>query len=280
MTKTGKTVVFLAAALAAQAPNPAARAAGAAPDALAALSAPCAHAEEARPSIVDARIYSENGEIVCDLKSRGLFSEKITGTIRSGLPAVVELFFHLLETGGGSVAGGVVSWSLEYDVWDDRYAVTSGDSTALFTGLESMRAMIENLNGIPLVPLGRTEPGGSYRLRMSISVNPLKGTGAKEIEGWVDRNVRGGTEDSRREQVLSVNDLISYFFSRGKDRPNRSEWFISQPFTPSTLAPKTGTGTNGHEIKTGRPPGDAANPVLPPGDAVPSGAPRPGRSKN
>jgi len=60
---------------------------------------------------------------------------------------------------------------------------------------------------------------------MMISVNPLQGRGSGGIDSWIDEDIRSDTEGSWREQVLNINDMISFFFSKDKDQTGRSEWF-------------------------------------------------------
>lgn len=203
---------------------------------LAMAVAGAAHAgEEKRPAIMQIDLYIENGYLTGDITSRGVFSERIIGTVQSGLPAVVQLFYHLTESSGRPVQEGVHSYSLEYDVWDDVYSVTWQDSTVLLPSLEAMRSMIEHMKSITLAPVERMLPQRSYSVQMSIAVNPLQGTDSKEMTGWVMQNV-GRRGSSWHEQVFSVNDLIEHFFSSEEDLPMRSEWFRSAPFKPHLLS--------------------------------------------
>ena len=197
------------------------------------MAAVCVAGNE-RPAIVDIDLHAEGGYLVADLTSRGLFSERITGTVQSGLPAVVELFYHLVGPGGSSLEAGVRSYSLEYDVWDDVYSVSGPDSTVMLPSLEAMRSIIEHMKSISLVPVEKMAPGRTYLVQMSIAVSPLQGTEREEMEGWVKQNVESrGT--SWHEQMLNINELIERFFSGADDSGMRSEWFKSKSFEPRSL---------------------------------------------
>jgi hypothetical protein len=195
-----------------------------------------ARADEECPVILQIDLYLESGWLTGDVTATGLLSDRIVGTIQSGLPAVVELFYLLVESGGGTVAEGMQSYSLEYDVWDDRYFVKSTNSRTPLPTLEAMRSMVEGMRNISLVPVDRMIQERSYFVRMSVAVNPIQGTDKRRMEGWVRENVKSGTEDSWHEQVLNVNDLISHFFSREEGSARISEWFDSPLFRPSELS--------------------------------------------
>lgn len=188
-----------------------------------------------RPDVVQVRLYVEDGRLTGDITCRGIFSERIVGTVQSGLPAVVELFYHLLGSIEGTVKKGVHSYSLAYDVWEDGYSISGGDSTVYFPTFKEMRATIEHLRSVSIIPFDEILPEQSYRILVSVAVNPLQGTDNSRIAGWVSENVRGNRDDSWHEQVLNLNDLITHFFSKEKDTTNRSGWFRSEPFKPGHL---------------------------------------------
>lgn len=192
-------------------------------------------AAEERPAIVGIELYAERGYLMADITSRGLFSERITGTVESGLPAVVDLFYHLVGPGGSSVEGGVRSYSLEYDVWDDVYSVSGPDSIFHPPSLEAMRSLIEHMKSISLVPLEKMVPRRTYFIQMRIAVSPLQGTDRREMEGWVMKNVES-RGSSWHEHVLNINELIERFFSRDDDPEMRTEWFKSAGFEPQLLS--------------------------------------------
>lgn len=191
--------------------------------------------DDSRPAILEIEVYSRNGNLTCDITSSGVFSERIIGTVESGLPAVVQLFYHLMESSGRPVEEGVDSYLLEYDVWDDVYSVTGRDSTLYLPSLESMRSLIENMKSITVVPVEKMLSQRSYVVQVSVAVNPLGGADREEVTGYVMQSVsRRGS--SWHEQVFSVNDLIEHFFSGEEDSQMRSKWFKSEPFRPHLLA--------------------------------------------
>lgn len=191
--------------------------------------------EETRPTIIRVEIYVNSEKLNCDVTSRGLFSEKIVGTVQSGLPAVIELFYQMMANGKGTVIRGVHSYSLGYDVWDDVYSIAGEDSVEHFTTFNAMRSAIENLRNVPIIPMNDISIESDYSINMSLAVNPLQGSDKRKIEGWVSDNMRSDQDRTRREQVLNINDLINHFFTREDVPANRSEWFETPIFKPAEL---------------------------------------------
>jgi hypothetical protein len=192
-------------------------------------------AGEARPAIVRVRLSIDGGYVAGDVTTAGLFSERIVGTVQSGLPAVVDLFFDLAALGGGTIREDVRSFTLRYDVWGDTYSIEGPDTTLSFATFAGMQRAIEHVRGVRLAPFGAFDPGRSYRLRMSVMISPLRGVDRDKIAGWVSENMRSSEDDSWREQVLNLNDLISHFFSRERGDVNRSGWYESAFFKPGGL---------------------------------------------
>ena len=205
---------------------------------LAALPASALAPEADRPVVRNVRLYTDGRSLLCDVSSEGLLNDRISGTVRSGLPAVVELFYHLKAKGRGRSLEGIHSWSLRYDVWEDVYSVSDGDTTVTLESIESMERMISRLEGISLAPFSRLAAGKTFTVRFCIAVNPFSGTEGGKIESWIEKSGEDRQESTWREQVLNVNDLISHFFSRDRDASSRSEWFETDRITPEQLPEK------------------------------------------
>jgi len=192
-------------------------------------------AEEARPEIARVRLSIDRGYVAGDVTTTGLFSERIVGTVQSGLPAVVDLFVILSAPGGGTIREDVRSFTLVYDVWADTYSIEGPDTTLAFPTFADLRRAIEHMRGVRLVPSGGLDPGRPHRLKLSVAISPLRSADRDRIAGWVSENMRSSEDGSRREQVLDLSGLIGHFFSRGRGGVNRSKWYESESFKPGAL---------------------------------------------
>ena len=193
-----------------------------------------------RPTIIKAELSVRDGLLMGDVTSSELFSERVTGTIQSGLPAVVELLYRLMSRERDTVTRGLHVFELRYDVWEDRYSIQDEDSTRHFSSLETMTRAVEHLRKIAIVPMATIDGGEEYAVEFGIAVHPLRSRDKIRIAGWVGEQVRGDGDESWHENVLNVNELISHFFSRNTDDENQSEWFQTEFFNPRQLPVRNG----------------------------------------
>ena len=195
------------------------------------------HAEKGatRPVIADAQVYVVDDRVVTDIHVENLFSERIAGTVQSGLPALVELLYRLFEGKGSVVHQGLVAYELRYDVWEDRYVVTDVDSMVFYPTFETMKDAMQNIRGVAWGEVDLLEPEHEYAIEIGIAIHPLRGKDKRDIEGWVSENVSGGATESQRTQMLNLNELIEHFFKRNRDDATRSEWFRTQSFRSDRL---------------------------------------------
>jgi hypothetical protein len=192
-------------------------------------------AADERPVISGVSVYVADGRVVCDVTCGGLFSEQIVGTVRSGLPAVVELLYSVEEENSGTVSSGIHSYELRYDVWDDIFFVQTGDSSDSFGSFDGMKKAIEQLQAVTMIPANRVDRNGLYTIFVTVAVHPLSGSDKQRIAGFVEETVGARDHDSWREQVLNINDLIGWFFARGKGTSNQSDTFETPAFSFDTL---------------------------------------------
>jgi hypothetical protein len=186
-----------------------------------------------RPTITSAEIYVTNQALVGDISARNLFSDRIVGSVQSGLPAVVELLFKLVEGKNIAVNQGLIACELRYDVWDDRYTITWTDSVQEFPTFDAMSEAIENMKGVRIGLLEMTQTDRDHIVEFGLAVHPMRSKDKQDIEGFVSENVRGDTQE--RRQMLNLNELIEHFFSRNRDDATRSKRFRTATFQPGRL---------------------------------------------
>ena len=185
-----------------------------------------------KPSVTGARMFVNGDVVMSDLTCRNLFSERIVGTVQSGLPAVVELLYQLVTRQDKTVGRGLHAYELQYDVWDDVYTIDHADSESHYFSFDAMANAVEHLRRIAIIPVEAIDPVTEYAVQFSVSVHPLRGS-EQQIVGWVGENV--GAQGSSHTQMLNVNDLIQSFFARDRDVSNRSDWFETEFFQPNRL---------------------------------------------
>jgi hypothetical protein len=205
-----------------------------------------------KPAILDASVFASGGLLAGELACSGIFTDRIAGTIQSGLPAVVELLYRLVTKEDKTVSRGLHAYGLRYDVSENRYFVEGDDGTEQFATFEGMTGAIEHLHDIAIIPLARLDRGTAYAVQFRIAVHPLHGMEAQRITGWVSEQMRNDTGDSWRENVLNLNELIQHFFAPDADTANRSKWYETGFFHPDALPRRDAPGEQSRDTQEER----------------------------
>ena len=183
-----------------------------------------------RPQITRVDVTTVGSEIVCTIVSTGLFTEQVVNTVESGLPAVVELLYRVVDSRDHSLRRGLYSLEIRCDVWNNVYALVRDDTSYTYTSFALVSAAVERLEHVPVMPLSALHDATDISVEWAIAVYPLRGKEQENIVGWVQEQVGGQSSRTWREQVLNIDDLIQRLSS--KDTGRRSDWFRSPSYRP------------------------------------------------
>jgi len=163
-----------------------------------------------------------------------IFSPKITGTIRSGLPAVIRFDFRLIEEPEREIRQIARSMHILYDLWNERYKLGFNGREQFVAGFAEMQKICENIEESNLLPLRRLSAQKSYRLRLQVAVIPISTKQNQQLQDWLEAS--DATEESSPGEDRSagfrfnISKFLSFFLGK-KDRPvGTSEWVTSPPF--------------------------------------------------
>ncbi|MCI0452047.1 MAG: DUF4390 domain-containing protein [Candidatus Latescibacteria bacterium] len=183
-----------------------------------------------RPRVTRVDVSSTRDHVVCTITSDELFSEQVVNTVKSGLPAVVELVYRVVDARDRSLVRGLYTVEIRCDVWTDVYALVRDDTSYSYPSFETVSAAVERLEQVPVLPLSALDEGTEISILFAIAVYPLRGKEQENIVGWVEEQVGGQSSRTWREQVLNIDDLIQRLFS--DDVQQRSDWFRSPSYRP------------------------------------------------
>jgi len=146
--------------------------------------------------------YTRNGNLCSEIGCGNLFSEKIIGTIQSGLPSIIDVKIKLAEASDKTIA----TKSLEID------------------------------SIIALTHLRQTE---QYVIFVKIEINPISSKQSEKIQDWIMDSTPTEVEvtSTNRTNVISFNlsKLIKFFFGEKKASENSSKWTVSNVFKMNEL---------------------------------------------
>jgi hypothetical protein len=98
-----------------------------------------------------------------------------------------------------------------------------------------MQRAVERIRRVPIVPVETVDRSTEYSVQLTVAVHPLSGREKQRIEGFVEEAVEAQSRGSWHEQVLNINELIGWFFSRDKKTSNRSDVFRTEYIVPRSL---------------------------------------------
>jgi hypothetical protein len=181
-------------------------------------------------------VTTAGNEVVCTIVSSGLFSEQVVNTVESGLPAVVELLYRVVDARDHALRRGLYTMEIRCDVWNDVYSLARDDTSYTYASFALVAAAVEQLQRVRVMPVSALRGVTSIAVECNIAVYPLRGKEQREIVGWVEEQVGGQSSRTWREQVLNIDDLIQRLQSRDSGR--RSDWLRSAVYTlPSGARP-------------------------------------------
>ncbi len=181
----------------------------------------------------------KNGQITVSARFRNLFSKKIVGTIQSGLPSIIQIEMKLLEGKEKTLVHKTLMRRISYDIWQERYAIDSPDSTQILTDFEAVKKVSSALQDEPLVQRQKLRPTSRYTIELRVGIIPISTRQAEKVSDWlldpnqVEEPLASDNRSSGFE--LNISKLVSFFVNRKKGSRYRSEPFRSKPFKLSDL---------------------------------------------
>ncbi len=175
--------------------------------------------------------FFDAGSLHVVVRSENIFNPKISGTINSGLPCLVEVQVELYDHRGRVVRRLVQPFRISYNIWEEKYQLESPDSTVIFTDFSRLRKHFTLFRSAGIVAQAGLKPSQSYRLRVRIGVAPISSRQSRKLSGWLDSSGKKDQDDITSEEQSSgfrvnVSLLVSWFLGNSKKHTHYSPWFV------------------------------------------------------
>jgi hypothetical protein len=177
--------------------------------------------------------------ITCSLND--LFAPKIVGTIKSGLPALLNFDMRLHEEAGREVWRGDQSWKILYDLWTEKYRLRTSGEEKFFDNFSGLEEFCRRFQSGPLLSQAYLQRDKKYRVRVQVIVIPISSRQKEQLRDILEASESGqesNPAESRRNSFsVNISQLISFFMS-GKSQPDgASEWGESAAFRVAEISP-------------------------------------------
>jgi len=176
--------------------------------------------------------------VTCRLDN--LFAPKIVGTIKSGLPAVLNVDMRLIEESGREVWQGNQSWKILYDLWTEKYRLQTFVEEKIFDSFPALQDFCTQFHSGPVLSPEYFQRDKKYRLRVQVIVLPISARQKEQLRDILETSGSGqesNPADSRRNTFsVNLSQLISFFVG-GKSPQGASDWGESPAFRFVEIVP-------------------------------------------
>jgi len=190
------------------------------------------------PRVLALEATAEHGKLAVSVRSADLFAPKIANTIRSGLPAIIRYDFRFIKDPGKEVSKHVHLVKVVYDIWSQRFEITSGDSVRHTATFDQMEELGNHLRIANFSPPPKPDSSAWYRLRVQINVLPIRTHQNKELRALIESAQSAGdgaaTESGGSGFSINISRLLTFFLGGKQSSHGSSEWVSSEPFRLST----------------------------------------------
>ncbi|MFQ5633109.1 MAG: DUF4390 domain-containing protein [bacterium] len=194
---------------------------------------------EIRVERIQPQVNSDRLTVSADFLN--LFSKRITGTIQSGLPSIIEIQIRLIEGEKKQIARKPLSKSIEYNLWEERYIIRSADTTVTTVDFSQVKLLTGRITKEPLAHRRDLSAGKRYRIEIRVGIIPISSRQADKVSDWLqnpNQTEEVVASDNRSSGFrLNINKLVSFFVSNKKGSQFRSKWFSSRVFRLIELEP-------------------------------------------
>lgn len=193
-----------------------------------------AEAAAQNPRVVSILAKPAGQHLTVEVQLADIFSPKIAGTIRSGLPAVIRFDFRLIEEPNREVRRLTRSRRIVYDVWNERFHVTTNGHEQFTSSFTEMEKIGGEYQASKLLPLSGLSLQKTHRLRLQVAVIPISAKQDQQLQDWLEAS--GAPEESAPGEDRStgfrfnLSKLLSFFLNKNERPLGTSEWAESPPF--------------------------------------------------
>ncbi len=182
-----------------------------------------------------------NDSLAVSAKFVNLFSNKIVGTIQSGLPSIIQVEIKLLESNRKQIARKLISKSIEYDIWEEKYKISENGLAHAYSDFSKVKKMCTEIHAEDLLFKTQMKTGKAYIIQVRVGIIPISAHQAGKVTDWLmDPNQTEEAVASQNRTTgfeLNINKLVSFFVSKKKGSKYISRWYSSKPFQPNELVP-------------------------------------------
>ncbi len=194
---------------------------------------------KAEMQVVNIAPFLKDNFLTVSATFNNLFSQRIIGTIQSGLPSIIQIDVGIQSANKKNIFRKRIVRRISYNVWEEKYAITFRDSIFISTDLDTIKKKSEQLDGLSIVALSDLNPNENYSIRMRVGIIPISTKQTEKVADWLlapnqtEEDMAAENRSSGFE--LNISKLVSFFVSNQKKSGHASGWSSSGKFSIKDL---------------------------------------------
>jgi len=169
------------------------------------------------------RPYKTDDSLMVEFSCQNLIENKIRKSLLAGLPLIVNLTFHLVDSGEWEVSAKRTVYQVSYDVWEEYFSVQGEKGASRrFQLLKDLQDWFGKITGIALAPLSRLQKEREYRIKIDSRVIVLTRKQSQQLKWWMQGGDQLEEDLPSQERStgfkLNLNRVVQLFISREEDQ--------------------------------------------------------------
>lgn len=192
------------------------------------LFAPSLAAQSNTLKILQVRTFTDKNLAGLEIVFAPFFTEKVTGTIQSGLPSMLEIEFVIKNKKRKTLFRKVVFRRISYNIWEEKYRIDGADSSQFFKEFSDLQKACILLKTKPILPRKILLKEHASVAMISAQLRLISSSQSRKLAGWLDRSEQTIETISSDEQSsgfrLNFSALVSMFMGNSPKHNNRNRW--------------------------------------------------------
>lgn len=166
--------------------------------------------------------------LAVQVQLENLFSSKIEGTIRSGLPCIIDVEVKLRESGRKWLNHARYLQRLTYDIWNEIYLLERPDTTLTFTDFDAATRSASHITVPGLIAIEKLDTGRDYTIAVQAAISPISTLQNEKLASWLQNTSETRTDVTSQERssgfAINFSRFISFFLGDARKRAHISGW--------------------------------------------------------
>lgn len=156
------------------------------------------------------------------------FTEKVTGTIQSGLPSMLEIELVIKNAQQKTIAQRAIFRRISYNIWEEKYKIDSPDTTQIFKDFASLQKACILLRTSLFLPQKLIYPYQANKIFIRARLRLISSSQSRKLAGWLDQSYqtreRISSDESSSGFRLNFSTLVSMFLGNSPQKKAGSDW--------------------------------------------------------